>query len=347
MGKPEAHRIRLKKGRTLVKRGKVWYLETFKDYRQFRITLATGDLAEAMRRVDEVRDTPLPRHGKLTIGQALEKYEAWYTEHNRESSKIRTMEILNAFADFVDLDSSIHALTREKVIAYRTKRSREVSAHTVNAEYARIRAFTNWLVTEGVLYQPVCVGVRRLPIPNSAKEAPDREKVHEFLLKFRGHPWLEDWLRLLAETGMRPQEALSIRGMDYENGVLKIRGWGEWKTKTGQNRSIELNENARQIVEGRTTKDKPVFANRKGERRDPHEAYQIMVRWLDKKKYAGSRLAPYDLRHFFCSQAAAAGWPIEKVAAYVGHASVSTLSRWYLDPKAQRRGMPPTLTATE
>ena len=150
---------------------------------------------------------------------------------------------------------------------------------------------------------------------------------------------------------MRPQEALAIRGVDYKDGMLKIRAWGDWKIKTGQDRSIEVNAIAREILDRRKREMDddalPLFHSKKNTRRGPREAYHALKNWLKKnikEKDHRPPWGPYDMRHYFCSQAAARGWPIEKLAAYVGHASATTLERWYLDRRALTRGIPPVLT---
>ena len=284
--KKQADRIRIKKGIVLVRRGETWHREVRSRGQRFRTTLATGDLSEAMRRAEELPTTPTVVPGMLTVGKALERYETWYREHNRKSSAARTIPILEAFGEFIGTDDRLDSITRQRVIDYRNLRADKVSPHTANAEYARLRAFTNWLHAESLIDAPICVGIRRLPIPTQARHAPTQDDVVALLKHFAGHPWLHDWIRLLAETGMRPQEALAIRGVDYKDGMLKIRAWGDWKIKTGQDRSIEVNAIAREILDRRKREMDddalPLFHSKKNTRRGPREAYHALKNWLKK-----------------------------------------------------------------
>lgn len=341
-----ANRVRIRRGLYVVRRGNQWYKEEAKENQQKRTALRTDNLTEALQRVEE----PTPRKvekGPRTLGLAAEKYLLWYGKHNRPSSHTRTKEILDHFVGWMGFDAPLTTLTRERAVAYRDMRSTKVSGYTTNAEFARVAAFANWLRNENI-YEVNLQGIRRLPVRTTAKDAPTPAEVQEILGKIHAHPWICDWILLLAETGMRPQEALAVRGIDYKDGLLKIRSYGDWRVKTAQDRGIELNARARAVCEKwkeqLENKALPLFPDRKGNRRGPREAFHIYKNYLKKVKYEGTRWAPYDFRHFFCSQAAAAGWPIEKLAAYVGHATVSTLERWYLDKRALRRGAPPVLT---
>lgn len=82
---PKGHitRIRLQKGRHLVKRGDMGYLETCIQGLQGRRSLGTGDLQEATRRAAEGGEPavlipvlkPKPQPAGLTLGKALEDYD--------------------------------------------------------------------------------------------------------------------------------------------------------------------------------------------------------------------------------------------------------------------------------
>src|SRR6185369_280768 len=84
--------VRLAKGLRLVLRGRIWYAETCLDSHQRRISLETGDFDEAKRLAFELKDRPAgrpkskaPASKSLTMGQASERYEAWYRERYKAS----------------------------------------------------------------------------------------------------------------------------------------------------------------------------------------------------------------------------------------------------------------------
>lgn len=358
-------RVRLQKGRHLVKRGKTWYLEECVRGLQTRRSMGTGDLPEATRRVAQGGEPVLnpvlkrdPPELALTLGQAILEYEEWYRKNRRESGADRALPVVQLFVDALGDGFDTKAITRDHVQKWVNNRVDGRASVTLRCDFGKVRAFLYWLAKRRDAVNPSCC--RGLDMPRDdglTKEAPSCLKVKAVLAQLRTHSWLSDFCRVLAETGMRPTELLGLRGTDVRDKLVSITPWEgrELKSKWSK-RVIEVNEAASQILNRRREtmfkKTLPIFANRLGDVYMERSVFHLFKDFLGggklKKPPEELRMTLYDFRHFFCSEHAAPGpqhMEIEALAAYIGHspASTQTLLRWYADQRALRRGAPPEL----
>jgi len=356
---PGVMRVRLQKGRILVKRGDVWYLEECSGGRQTRRSLATGDLQEATRRAASGLEPPPPVTPKpkapdvLTLGKALEEYTAWYAKNRRSSG--RALAALDPFVHSVGEECDVKALAREHVQKWIDSRVDGRSALTVRSDFARVRAFVRWIAARKdvpALYS-VCRGIDQPKDEEVTREAPPVEKVRAVLRKLHEtHPWMGDFVRLLAETGARPSELLGLRGCDVRGKLVSIVPWeGRGLKSRWSKRTIEVNDIAAEILARRKEtmldKTRPIFATPLGtvykEASVSHLLRQLLAGGRGKRVPAELDVTLYDMRHFFASEHAAPGpahMSIENLSAHLGHspASLKVLLRWYADQNSLRRG---------
>jgi len=355
-------RVRLQKGRHLVKRGDVWYLESCQGGLQERWSLGTADLQEATLRAAQGGEPVLNPVLKpkaptgLTLGKALEEYEDWYAKNRRDTE--RSKAPLQAFLDLLGEDKDTRSITRDDVQRFVDHRVDGRSPITVKSDFARVRAFLYWLAKrKNAADMASCRGIDRPKEEGTTREAPSPEKVKAVIAKLRPHRWLADFATVLAETGLRPSELLGVRGTDVREKLLSVVPWEgrDLKSKWSK-RVIELNDGAAEILKKRKetmfNKALPIFATETGEVYAVHSAYHAFQDTLGggklKKPPEALKMTLYDFRHFFCSEHAAPGpqhMEIEALAAYIGHspASTQTLLRWYADQRALRRGAPAPL----
>src|SRR5690242_14976804 len=102
-------RHKLAKGRILVKKGEIWYLETCQRGLQSRRSLGTGDFNKAMElqlslgsAQDELPSLQAKRPKKaepsaLSIGKAFDEYKAWYEKNKRASGARRALPVVRLF----------------------------------------------------------------------------------------------------------------------------------------------------------------------------------------------------------------------------------------------------------
>lgn len=144
-------RIKLQKGRYLVKRGEVWYLETCLRNFQGRRSLGTGDLPEATRRAAQLEERdqkPLPKPKAppgLTLARALEEYDEWYRKNCRETEVKQVLVVLRNFIERVGDSTETKEVTRDQVQRWVDGRVDGRSPVTVRWDFARVRAVLYWL----------------------------------------------------------------------------------------------------------------------------------------------------------------------------------------------------------
>ncbi len=362
-------RVRISKGLHVVKRGEIWYAEECIRGRQTRRSLGVSDLQAALAKAvlprEPKREPAAARPaapGVLTLGKAFEEYTAWYAKNRR--SGVRTGFALRPFVESVGKQADVRTLTRGQLQRFVDGRTDGRSPLTVRSDFARARAFLRWIAARKDIPDlfNLCRGIDQPKDEETTREAPPVEKVRAVLRRLAesGHPWMHDYVRLLAETGARPSELLGLRGIDLrkkgdqEAKLVAIVPWeGRFLKSRWSKRTLEVNETAAGILarrrEAMLDKTRPIFMNPCGEvykeRSVAHLLRELLAGGRKRKVPAELDLTLYDMRHFFASEHAAPGpqhMAIEALAAYLGHspASIKVMLRWYTDQTALRRGAP-------
>jgi len=362
-------RVRISKGLHVVKRGEIWYAEECIRGRQTRRSLGVSDLQAALAKAvlprEPKREPAAAKpaaQGVLTLGKAFEEYTAWYAKNRR--SGVRTGFALRPFVESVGKQADVRTLTRGQLQRFVDGRVDGRSALTVRGDFARARAFLRWIAARKDIPDlfNLCRGIDQPKDEETTREAPPVEKVRAVLRRLAesGHPWMHDYVRLLAETGARPSELLGLRGIDLrkkgdqEAKLVAIVPWeGRSLKSRWSKRTLEVNDTAAGILacrrEAMLDKTRPIFMNPCGEvyqeRSVAHLLRELLAGGRKRKVPAELDLTLYDMRHFFASEHAAPGpqhMAIEALGAYLGHspASIKVMLRWYTDQTALRRGAP-------
>jgi site-specific recombinase XerD len=134
-------------------------------------------------------------------------------------------------------------------------------------------------------------------------------------------------LRLLYLGGLRISEACALRGRDLaprdDAGQVTLFGKG------GRTRAVLLKASVWQELMALTDKnpDEPVFRSRQGGALDPSQVHRI-VKAAAKRAGLPETVSAHWLRHAHVSHALDRGAPVHLVQATVGHASLTTTSRY-------------------
>jgi integrase len=147
-----------------------------------------------------------------------------------------------------------------------------------------------------------------------------------------------DYIKVLAYSGAREQEALRLRwaDVDFERGQLTI-----WKTKNGTERRVDLNPNLKAHLEDmasrlapdsqwlfpspqRGDKDERVktfraslmLSRRQAGMEQKHEPAEGARKTIRRERHG---MAFHDLRHHFISMAVMSGIDFMTIASWVGH----------------------------
>ncbi len=368
------HGIKIRRGLRIVQRltpgGFTWYREERVAGQAVRVSLDTTDEREAMRKaIAGPEDVPAVRPlrvspkavtpGKVILEKALGEYEAWYQKSHKASGFAVTLPAVEKFVDSVGGEVETRAVTREHVQAFLDRYLGKSPVYVKN-EFARIRAFLRWIDKRhrDAVDLHAVKGIELPKDESVTEEVPPLDVLRAILRKLSAHPWLADYCTVLLETGMRPGEALAVRGCDLRGDLLDIKPHGGWSPKSKWSvRTLQLSPAAARVL--KTHADKlfdrklPIFGLSTGKIRDPKyvgKMYRDAMRGKDGGIPAD--WLPVNLylwRHAFASLHAQEGpafMELSKLSSYLGHAPGSsfTLERWYVDRRAMRRGAPVSLT---
>lgn len=131
--------------------------------------------------------------------------------------------------------------------------------------------------------------------------------------------------RIIYYCGLRPSEVNRIRGGDYTDTMLKVRG-----TKTAAaDRTVPIPS---ALVLPKIKKGNLLFSNTKGEERDKDGQRRYWVKVIHQMDLMGiphDGLTLYCLRHDYCTRLQEAGVPIDVARRLMGHSSIEVTSRIY------------------
>jgi integrase len=240
-------------------------------------------------------------------------------------------------------DKPLDAVTTDDVEAFRdARKAAGRSAVTVNHDLKLLRKMFNWGIRKGYLERtPFKIGTE--PAITLEKEIPrsrrfESEQDEQRLLD-AANPQLRAVIIAILDTACRPGEILSLQWKDVnlERKELTVQAV---KSKTRTARMIPISSRLAAVLEMRRLDPagKPFppkaypFGNAVGER-----STSVRTAWENARDTAGlSGLQLRDLRHEAGSRFDEAGIPINYVSKMLGHADLTTTTR-YLN--TTRRGL--------
>lgn len=218
-------------------------------------------------------------------------------------------------------DARWSTLTRSDIDEYITMRAKEgIKPTTTNRELASISALYRYFIREGLLKtNPVRFQSRRkvgYHLPNTIPS----EDIQMAYANSVGV--VHVWLGLLATTGIRISELLSLKweDIDFKTCALEINGKGN-KDRLVYT-TAEYLELMRQAYERKPTEGR-IF--RYSEREARH-----MI-WDALKPYSrATQLSPHAIRHSFATSLAKQGVNVATIATILGHKRIETTQK-YID----------------
>lgn len=211
----------------------------------------------------------------------------------------------------------------------RTKAGKPLSENSVWTYRKSVNQFLAWVAEESG-GPPARVSLRKPP--GRRLDILERAEIRELE---RAAPVARDQviIRLLADTGIRPGELVSITGADVQRSGR--RHYVHVDGKSGQREvpvSSELYKSLRSLVRG---DDEPVFV---GVRRDPRtgerepltvNGVRQAIRDLALDVGLGKQVTPYTFRHSACRWMLLNGMSTVEVATILGHGSERMIQEHY------------------
>ncbi|MBV8593694.1 MAG: tyrosine recombinase XerC [Caulobacteraceae bacterium] len=270
------------------------------------------------------------RHERRASGRTIQSYQAgvriylgFLQQHDGEPPTLARLATVSA--------GDLRAF-----LAWRRAGPPPLGPRSLAQALSAVRSFHRFLDLRLETPNPA-LGVVRGPrlkpgAPRPVSEAQAREMIAE-AVDTRGPTWrgLRDRavLTLLWGCGLRISEALALRRCDAPLGeTLRITGKG------GKTRLVPVLEAVREAVElylaaapAALSPDDPLFRADRGGPLRPRQV-QAMVQTLRARLQLPDRATPHALRHAFATHLLGAGADLRAIQDLLGHASLSTTSRY-------------------
>jgi integrase/recombinase XerD len=220
-------------------------------------------------------------------------------------------------------------LHRENVrdyIAY-LRTIKQAKPSTINAKVSSLIMFNEYLIDNGIQADLVVSKRDNVKIQNQyaslAKiELKDVEKFRQLLLDNEKSKRNHALITLMAYTGLRISEALSIKMNDFNltSKELIIVGKGD-KTRTVFLNDKVITSLKEWLKERKHQDSEYLFVSNRGTALNRTVVNKLFKEYsaLIKKE-----ITPHDLRHFFCSYAISSGFSVHEVANLAGHSNIHT-----------------------
>jgi integrase len=202
-----------------------------------------------------------------------------------------------------------------------------VSERTVNLDLMRLRNILKTAIDDGYL--------RELPRIKMLDEAPPQKRKLVTPAEFeqlldaarnacrKNGEQLADYLKFLAFSGTREQEALRVRWADVDLDREHVTIGSDGFTKNWESRTVEFNPKLSALLHEMYARREPdcswLFPSPQRGPRDEHaKSFRESLK-IARKEPGLEWTGFHDLRHYFCSVCVMAGIDFMTIAAWLGH----------------------------
>ena len=234
----------------------------------------------------------------------------------------------------------IDRIATSKIASFEDKRLHTgVSPRTVNLDQIALRNVLKRAVDDGHLRETdmISLKLKKLKEPESPKRGLLTPAEFERLLAAvpvacaKNAVQFADYLRFLAYSGAREQEALKVRWADVDLDQERVLIGAGGVAKNRETREVEFNDRLGALLRDMATRSAPdcswLFPSPQRGSRDEHartfrESLRL-ARTAAKLEWVGF----HDLRHWFASFCVMAGLDFMTIAAWMGHKDGGILER--------------------
>jgi site-specific recombinase XerD len=314
-----------------LKRGNYWFARQVAGKRSW-VNLQTRDLADAIKKSEELFDNPILNTGNL-LEDDIKAFVAHKLAQNRYSRNSATTKViaLNQFADFMPDTATLQAVTAKHAdMFYRTLQKR-VAESTAQGYMMTLRSFFRWAVEvkRARLDNPVKVVQLARHDPTGRTKHVDKATKNKLITNAT-----DDDLKFILycgfESGLRKDEIIEARVDWFDNESVHVRkaegtrlreGELRFRIKDRDERSIPLTAPFREFLKGYLKNKEPIdFALqpkvKHGKARYRYDFRRPFEDYMKAQKY--DWVSPHVMRHSFASILATAGISIFKIAAWMG-----------------------------
>jgi integrase len=301
----------------------IWYvLYTIDGKRRWKSTHSRTK-SDALSKLSELEKTP---PGPVSH-KSLKEFEELFLSYAVENYAQSTLGIFQrAFRDLENIvgNPPLDSLSHLHLDTYRTARLKAVSPASVNIELRALRSMMSVAVRWKLLSENPFRGMKQVRVPEKPPTYFSQRDL-QILLSTIKEEWFKELVAFAALSGMRRGEILNLRweNVDLPNRLVRVQSDESFRTKTGKNRIIPLNEIAAQLLiqRQRDLSAEYVFSLA-GHRISPRYISHKLKRHV-RKAGVNPNLHFHSLRHTFATWLVQAGVSIYEVQKLLGHSSVA------------------------
>jgi len=207
------------------------------------------------------------------------------------------------------------------------RRLEAVSERTANLDVIVLRNVLNAAIDDGLLRDLPRIKLLKEP-PTPKRRLLTPEDFNALIKGGKTHcknngPQLADYLRFLAFSGVREQEALRIKWREVDFERQRITIGVDRLTKNRESRTVEFNLKLRDLLLHMKRNRAPdcswLFPSpRRGQRDEHARSFRESLK-IARKAANLEWIGFHDLRHYFCSMCVMAGIDFMTIAAWLGH----------------------------
>ncbi|HOJ04979.1 MAG TPA: site-specific integrase [Bacteroidota bacterium] len=293
--------------------------------------------------------------GKRTKAEALQVFRSWSPEQPKPKfltlSDAREEILLFVTLNYslkshelyrLSLDSLIRILGNKDVRRvsladvdrFISVRRGEISGTSVNMQIRTLRSAFNMLLRWERIAKNPFAGVKQIRVPDVPPVFLTREqfaKLHQVVAK----TWIRDIVVIAVCTGMRAGEILNLewRHVDLGKRVIHVVSSPTFKTKTGGQRIVPLNDTAQATLIARPQDTKYVF----DDHGHPYRRDSVSAAFKRCVRVAGlpDAIHFHSLRHTFASWLVQDGVSLYQVGKLLGHSTIRVTQMYaHLQPDA-------------
>lgn len=278
-----------------------------------------AEAALATARADIIRDRyNLARTRKEILFETFAKeFLELYSKQNKKSWE-RDEFSLNHLKNFFK-DKTLSDITPDMIEKYKVKRKAEVSPSTVNKELACLKTLFSKAVEWGKIETSPAKRVKKFKESNVKERILSSDEARRLIES--ASPHLKPILILLLNTGMRRNEALSLRweNINFSKGFIFIED-----SKSGKSRTVPMNLSVLEALKEIKRSSEFVFSfPGKKNIKDIRTSFKSTC---EKANIEGITL--HSLRHTAASKMVEAGVDLVTVSKILGHASIQMTMRY-------------------
>ena len=294
----------------------------------------------------------------LTVREAETEFLA-SRSHLRPRTQETYAEILRRLRERLPANLMLRDLSADHLTGF--VNDLKVAEATRRKRYTHVRAFLKWAVKSGLVDANPLEGVRQ---PKEGQRVPEFltpsqlerllaaiEADYEIKLREkRALPgqilWLADVIRIAVATGMRLGELIAMRWswIDIETGFITIRNHGDFRTKSGSERSIPMAGDAFEALQrlsaARADDLDGLVLTGVGEGRLNPNLVSRRFKYYVRLAKLPEHIRFHSLRHTCASWLVQRGVSLPIVQAILGHSTMRVTQRYaHLAPDVMKAAM--------